>query len=32
LPDLRQLRAAYAGRAIHTTVEEWTAQVENLIR
>ena len=27
LPDLRALRAAYAGRAMHTSLEEWTAQV-----
>lgn len=26
LPDLRALRAAFAGRAIHSTLEEWTAQ------
>jgi hypothetical protein len=28
LPDLRTLRAAFRGRAIHTSVEAWTAQVE----
>jgi len=28
LPDLRFLRSAFRGRAIHTTVEAWTAQVE----
>jgi hypothetical protein len=28
LPDLRTLRAAFRGRAIHTTLEAWTAQVE----
>ncbi len=28
LPDLRALRKAYQGRAIHTTVEAWTAQLE----
>jgi hypothetical protein len=32
LPDLRQLRAAYAGRAIHSTVDEWTAQLDNQLR
>jgi hypothetical protein len=31
LPDLRALRAAYAGRAIHSSVDEWTRQV-NVIR
>jgi hypothetical protein len=25
---LRTLRAAFRGRAIHTTLEAWTAQVE----
>ena len=28
LPDLRLLRAAFRGRAIHTPLEAWTAQVE----
>jgi hypothetical protein len=28
LPDLRTLRAAFRGRAIHTSLEAWTAQVE----
>ena len=28
LPDLRELRAAFRGRAIHTSVEAWTEQVE----
>jgi hypothetical protein len=28
LPELRALRAAFRGRAIHTSVEAWTAQVE----
>jgi hypothetical protein len=28
LPDLRALRAAFRGRAIHTSLEAWTAQVE----
>jgi hypothetical protein len=32
LPDLRELRAAYVGRAIHSTIEEWTAQVDNQVR
>jgi hypothetical protein len=26
LPDLRALRAAFAGRAVHSSLEEWTAQ------
>jgi len=26
LPDLRALRASYAGRALHTSIEEWTQQ------
>jgi hypothetical protein len=28
LPDLRMLRAAFRGRAIHTSLETWTSQVE----
>ncbi|HUB80350.1 MAG TPA: hypothetical protein VMB03_16215 [Bryobacteraceae bacterium] len=28
LPDLRALRAAFRGRALHTSIEAWTAQVE----
>jgi hypothetical protein len=28
LADLRTLRAAFKGRAIHTSIEAWTAQVE----
>jgi hypothetical protein len=28
LPDLRTLRAAFRGRAMHTSLEAWTAQVE----
>lgn len=28
LPDLRSLRAAFAGRAIHSTLEKWSAQVD----
>jgi hypothetical protein len=28
LPDLRTLRAAFRGRAIHASLETWTAQVE----
>ena len=28
LADLRTLRAAFKGRAIHTSLEAWTAQVE----
>jgi hypothetical protein len=31
LPDLRALRAAYVGRAIHSTVEAWQAQVDSLL-
>jgi hypothetical protein len=31
LPVLRDLREAFAGRAIHSTLEEWTAQVSELI-
>lgn len=31
LPDLRSLRAAFVGRAIHSSVEEWQAQVEGLV-
>ena len=30
LPDLRSLRAAFAGRAIHTTLEAWQAQVDGV--
>ena len=28
LPDLRALRAAFAGRAMHSTLEKWSAQVD----
>jgi hypothetical protein len=28
LPDLRTLRASFRGRAIHTSLEAWTAQVD----
>jgi hypothetical protein len=31
LADLRALRAAYLGRAIHTSMETWAGQVERLI-
>jgi hypothetical protein len=31
LPVLRELRADFAGRAIHSSIEEWTAQLEKLI-
>jgi hypothetical protein len=31
LPDLRTLRAAYAGRAIHSTIEAWQSQVQALV-
>jgi hypothetical protein len=30
LPDLRVLRAAYAGRAIHSSPEEWSTQVDGI--
>jgi hypothetical protein len=30
LPDLRSLRAAFVGRAIHTTMEAWQAQVDGV--
>jgi hypothetical protein len=30
LPDLRSLRAAFVGRAIHTTLEAWQAQVDGV--
>jgi hypothetical protein len=30
LPDLRTLRAAYCGRAIHSSVEEWSAQADSI--
>jgi hypothetical protein len=29
LPDLRALRAAFAGRAVHSTLDEWRAQLDN---
>jgi hypothetical protein len=32
LPALRQLRAAFAGRAIHATFEEWNAQLDKQLR
>jgi hypothetical protein len=32
LPDLRALRAAYIGRAIHSTLEAWTAQLDEALR
>ena len=28
LPDLRMLRAAFRGRALHTSLEAWTALVD----
>ena len=31
LPDLRALRAAFVGRAIHTSAEAWQAQVDSII-
>jgi len=30
LPDLRSLRAAFVGRAIHTTLQAWQAQVDGV--
>jgi hypothetical protein len=32
LPILRDLRADFAGRAIHSSLEEWTTQVENIVQ
>lgn len=31
LPDLRSLRAAYVGRAIHSSLEEWRTQMDALL-
>lgn len=31
LPGLRALRAAFIGRAMHSEVEKWTAQMDNLV-
>ena len=31
LPVLRDLRAAFVGRAIHSTIEEWTTQLNGLV-
>jgi hypothetical protein len=31
LPELRQVRSTFAGRAIHSTPEAWQAQVQNII-
>jgi hypothetical protein len=31
LPDLRELRAAFTGRALHTSLEAWTAAVQTLV-
>jgi hypothetical protein len=31
LPELRELRAAYAGRAIHSTADEWLHKVNELL-
>lgn len=31
LPALRALRAAYAGRAIHSSMETWSSQVQNIL-
>jgi hypothetical protein len=30
LPELRALRESFAGRAMHTSLEQWTAQVEGI--
>lgn len=30
LPELRALRASYAGRAIHSSLEEWTSTLEGI--
>ena len=30
LPDLRTLRKSYRGRAIHTSLDAWTAQLDNV--
>jgi len=32
LPDLRALRSAFVGRGIHSTIENWTAQVETMLK
>jgi hypothetical protein len=32
LPCLRDLRASFAGRAIHTSLEAWKASVESIVR
>lgn len=32
LPDLRALRSAFLGRAIHSSLEAWTAQVDGFAR
>jgi hypothetical protein len=32
LPDLRALRPAFAGRAIHSTLENWTAQLDAALK
>ena len=32
LPDLRTLRAAFLGRAIHSSLDAWTAQVDAIAR
>ena len=31
LPDLRRLRAAYAGRAIHSSLEAWGSQADTIL-
>lgn len=32
LPELRTLRSAFAGRAIHSSLEKWSAQVDAAVR
>jgi hypothetical protein len=32
IPELRQLRASYLGRAIHSTVQEWQSQVASIVK
>jgi hypothetical protein len=32
LPELRRLRAAFLGRAVHTTVEAWGKQVGEILK
>lgn len=32
LPDLRRLRAAFLGRAIHSSIDKWGAQVDSILK